>query len=125
VATETWKEENADRMRSYRTGWYQRNRTSAIAKSAERRKEYRERNKRIVQDAKAKACADCAVQYPYYVMHFDHLGDDKDGTINKMVFRPVSEAKLRTEMAKCEVVCANCHAERTHTRRAEQLNGEP
>ena len=30
---------------------------------------------------------------------------------------PVSLARLMAEIAKCEVVCANCHAERTHKRR--------
>jgi hypothetical protein len=49
-------------------------------------------------------------------MDFDHIGDDKTAAINKMVWRPVSEARLRAEIAKCEVVCANCHRERTHRR---------
>ncbi|OZE35613.1 hypothetical protein CH259_16425 [Rhodococcus sp. 05-2254-4] len=54
------------------------------------------------------------MQYPYYVMQFDHLGD-KHFNIGQM--GPTSgRARLVAEIAKCEVVCANCHAERTFRR---------
>ena len=66
------------------------------------------------------------MKYPFYVMHFDHIGaEDKEGDVGYLVRVPVSEKKLRAEIAKCEVVCANCHAERTYTRwhqGTEQLN---
>ncbi len=116
MASEEWKSANVDRLRRYRNTWYERNKANEIPKAAARRREYRERNQRIAQESKAKPCADCGTEYPYYVMHFDHLGEDKDGNINKMVWKPVSEAVLRAEIAKCEAVCANCHAERTHQR---------
>ena len=54
---------------------------------------------------------------PPYVMQFDHLGEDKDRDIATLTRSPVSLARLMVEIAKCEVVCANCHAERTHERR--------
>lgn len=59
-------------------------------------------------------CTDCKKFYPYYVMHFDHLRDKKFdiGSSDKVSFD-----KLLAEIAKCEVVCANCHAQRTHTRK--------
>jgi hypothetical protein len=43
-----------------------------------------------------------------YVMQFDHLGEDKDRDIAALVASPVSLARLEAEIAKCEVVCANC-----------------
>lgn len=81
-------------------------------------------NNRIVREAKHRPCADCDQRYPYYVMQFDHLGEEeKEDRISALAWVPVGEARLRAEMAKCEVVCANCHAERTHQRRAtEQLD---
>ena len=121
MPSKKWRAENIDRMRQYRRTWYERNRATAIPLAAARRREYRERNRAIVWAAKDRPCTDCSRRYPYYVMHFDHLGDDKSGTINKMAWRPVSEDRLRTEIAKCEVVCANCHAERTHQRRTEAV----
>lgn len=46
-------------------------------------------------------------------MQFDHLGD-KLFTISNA--GATSVERLLAEIAKCEVVCANCHAERTYQR---------
>ena len=70
----------------------------------------------LIREAKDVPCHDCGVRYPYFVMQFDHL--DPDAKIND-VSRMVScgsPGKLLDEIAKCEVVCANCHAYRTHSR---------
>lgn len=61
-------------------------------------------------------CADCGVRYPYYVMQWDHLGG-KEFTIAQAFNRQWSRARIEAEIAKCELVCANCHCLRTHERR--------
>jgi len=63
-----------------------------------------------------KPCTDCGVPYPHYVMQFDHL-KDKDFAIGEAVSRKLSISKVMAEAAKCELVCANCHATRTYHRR--------
>lgn len=69
-----------------------------------------------MDNAKAKPCADCGVQYPSYVMEFDHLGDEpKEFDVCKGRFTSVE--RLMAEIAKCAVVCANCHRVRTWKRR--------
>lgn len=73
-------------------------------------------NRQIVREAKSVPCADCNTPHPYYVMDFDHVRGVKDDHIANLVQSGVSEARLRAEIAKCEVVCANCHRERTHQR---------
>lgn len=79
-------------------------------------KRYRERQKEIIRAAKVKPCADCGVQYPFYVMQFDHIDpSEKEFTIGSGRGGLNTERLLR-EISKCEVVCANCHAERTNTR---------
>lgn len=88
------------------------------------RKYYREnihiyQNRRQAQrdflDAfKAKPCMDCGVQYPPHVMDFDHVRGEKLQGISQMICMP--KARIEAEVAKCEVVCANCHRERTHQR---------
>lgn len=94
-----------------------------------RRDENNERRKRtlkvrraslrsLFQQVKNVPCTDCKVRYPPYVMHFDHLSD-KVFNISNAGSLGVSLSRLRAEMAKTEVVCANCHAERTHRRRTE------
>lgn len=83
-----------------------------ILRRRERHQRYRRGNRDLILEAKDKPCADCGIKYPFYVMHLDHL--DRDS-------KAFSPAKLRgrgrstviAELAKCEAVCANCHAERS------------
>jgi hypothetical protein len=71
----------------------------------------------ILRAAKDKPCADCGVKYPYYVMDFDHRdGVEKRGAMTRFLKRHSREALL-AEIAKCDVVCSNCHRERTYQRR--------
>lgn len=79
-------------------------------------KKARIRNREVVVQAKARPCADCGVSYPSWVMQFDHIADDKEGAVANLSGAGVGLDRLRAEIAKCEVVCANCHAERTHAR---------
>jgi hypothetical protein len=71
----------------------------------------------IVNERKACPCTDCGVEYPSYVMEFDH----RPGTVKvaavAVLARTASLAKVLAEIAKCDVVCSNCHRERTHQRR--------
>lgn len=67
----------------------------------------------ILHEAKDVPCADCGVRYPPYVMQFDHVRGEKLFELGVAPNRHISEARVRDELAKCEVVCANCHAERT------------
>ena len=48
-------------------------------------------------------------------MQFDHLpGFKKEYTITRMVLNQYSWKKIEHEILKCELVCAVCHAVRTH-----------
>ncbi len=61
---------------------------------------------------KDKPCADCEQKFHLHAMEFDHRSD-KAGVVGKMrTFKG-----MIAEAAKCDVVCANCHRIRTHTRR--------
>lgn len=69
---------------------------------------------RIVHEAKDKPCMDCGVRYPPYVMDFDHR-DPGTKKFNIALVNKISSVKaLIEEIAKCDVVCSNCHRERTH-----------
>src|SRR5690349_11090344 len=84
-----------------------------------RAQEAKRRLRKYVQTKKNRPCMDCGVQYPYYVMQFDHLRDKKYHI--GVLVNSNNTNKLKLELAKCEVVCANCHAERTHRRGVAQL----
>lgn len=64
----------------------------------------------------SKPCMDCGVIYPYYVMDFDHVRGTKVERIN-VLSQSAGKENLEAELAKCDLVCANCHRERTHQRR--------
>lgn len=70
----------------------------------------------MVRAAKDRPCADCGREYPYWVMDFDHVRGVKLLSIAKAVTRSYSFEAVADEIAKCDVVCANCHRTRTHER---------
>lgn len=77
--------------------------------------DYASRTRAMLQNIKdSSPCADCNKRYPYYVMEFDHRGSDKE--YNIMGLTSSSRLYLLTELAKCDIVCANCHRTRTHRR---------
>jgi hypothetical protein len=83
-------------------------------KTVQRTRDKRSKNIKFVQEFKQNAgCKDCGEMYPYYVLHFDHLGDKKFN-VSMMMNRTLDE--IKAEIAKCDVVCANCHAYRSYGR---------
>jgi len=82
---------------------------------------YRERNKRSrektaawLEKQKDFPCLDCGKRYPPYVLDFDHRdGEEKFLEVSKMV-GSYSIKRLEEEVAKCDIVCSNCHRIRTH-----------
>jgi len=66
----------------------------------------------VVSELKATPCQDCGGQFPPCCMDFDHVRDTKFRDIGLMVSRNNIEA-IRTEIAKCDLVCACCHRVRT------------
>lgn len=94
---------------------YQRNKRQYIDRSVRAKLKRRE----YLRQVKSRPCADCGVQYPYYVMDFDHReGEVKIFEMNQVVYVPMGA--LKKEMEKCDIVCANCHRERTYQRVMEK-----
>ena len=60
-----------------------------------------------------KPCTDCGGTFPPTAMQWDHLpGTDKVGDLGTL-WRRHNKQLILDEIAKCELVCANCHAVRT------------
>lgn len=60
---------------------------------------------------------DCGGVFPVCAMDLDHRpGEDKAITPSAMVARGWSDERVQAEIAKCDVVCANCHRIRTAIR---------
>lgn len=71
-----------------------------------------------VDDLKTtQPCVDCGKSFHPAAMTFDHLpGTTKRGEVSDLVKSGCTRL-AREEIAKCDLVCANCHAVRTHLRR--------
>ena len=84
------------------------------------RENKKKHNKKVldyVRKAKEVPCADCKIQYPHYVMDFDHLRD-KSFNISEGHLR-YGLARIIEEIQKCEIVCSNCHRIRTYGKEAK------
>lgn len=88
---------------------YESNKEYYFKKNTEQRK----RKQQYLIDKKSVPCKDCGVSYPHYVMEFDHV-QDKSYNVNVSL----TWKQIDSELEKCDVVCANCHATRTYLRRA-------
>jgi hypothetical protein len=64
---------------------------------------------------KSVPCADCHKKYPFYVMDFDHVRGKKKFIMGRC--GNLKWKRVLKEIAKCDVVCANCHRTRTYKRR--------
>ncbi len=86
----------------------------------ERNRRYRKEIATFVSDLKEKSpCTDCCKHYPAYVMDFDHLeASDKLGMVSYFS-KSGRIGALKKEILKCEIVCANCHRQRTFDRLQE------
>jgi len=97
--------------------YYEKNR-DRIKSQSNRAKRIRVANisKEIRELKESTPCLDCGKNYPYYVMDFDHITGDKVGNISHMI-QSGATRKIKEEVEKCEIVCANCHRERTYGNR--------
>jgi hypothetical protein len=78
-------------------------------------------SKRLVREAKNRPCADCGVWYPHYVMDFDHRpGEKKRANLTVLAQRGAPREVILAEIAKCDVVCSNCHRKRTYLRNKQK-----
>ncbi len=110
-----WKDK--DKQREAIRKHYYANREYYIQKAYRKRETLRS----WVYDLKSiTPCTDCKILYPSYVTDFDHIEarGKKMGTISSLI-NSGSFKQIKEEVAKCELVCANCHRIRTFKRRIE------
>jgi hypothetical protein len=98
--------------REYAAEYYVRNR----AKRVDHNRRQRQQAAAFYLELKrGKPCADCGQVFHSAAMQWDHPpGVEKVADVAEL-YRG-SRARVLKEIAKCELVCANCHAVRTHTR---------
>lgn len=109
--------ETLRRWREYSALRYRRHRETLIARRIEnmkRRGDYISQKK-----LERGACADCGIEVEDWntaVFAFDHRHPETK-SFSPSHGRGRSEATIDEELAKCDLVCHNCHAIRTHVLR--------
>jgi hypothetical protein len=93
--------------------YYKRNPTTLQAWSKQRRLDIRN----LVKEAKNNPCIDCGLMYPWFVMDLDHCKGEKKFNLSIAASKAMSLKTVQEEIDKCEVVCANCHRQRTFNAR--------
>jgi hypothetical protein len=82
----------------------------------------------FLRELRRRPCIDCGVTFAPWVMHFDHRDPNaKSFALTTGRALLMSRAKLLEEIAKCDIVCANCHAVRTYAQllqRKSRLSAE-
>lgn len=68
-------------------------------------------------------CQDCGESDPV-VLEFDHTSDDKSSNVSLLVQQGYGWKRVLAEIAKCDIVCANCHRRRTYSRCGSYRLGE-
>lgn len=100
-------------MKAYKQKHYAANKEKYIQQAIARKRALMEEVRLI----KSVPCMDCGIQYNPWIMQFDHReGTIKTANVSQLV-NNVSRVKLMAEITKCDIVCSNCHAERTYRRR--------
>lgn len=78
-------------------------------------------------ELKSKPCSDCGSKFDTCCMDFDHrIGEKKAYNLGSMFAHHYSKELIEIELAKCDLVCSNCHRIRTRDRRTGSgLSGIP
>jgi hypothetical protein len=117
MATEKWKLENAEKMKEYRREWYYKNREAeqqkARIRNKKQRKEKTDYNSRLIKWYKeyksTLKCSRCP-ESDSRCLDFHHKdGEKKELEVSLAARRGWAKERLLKEIAKCEVLCANCH----------------
>lgn len=98
-------------QRRYNAAYYKAHRENEL----ERVRRREQATVAFLRDARRRPCADCGKSFPPWVMDFDHRDRSQKAfsiAAGKVLLK--SRESLLAEIAKCDIVCANCHAARTY-----------
>jgi hypothetical protein len=98
--------------------YYHLNHERQLTLALKRKARYRKERFDYLEKIKNNPCTDCGKIYPPWVMDFDHRESEvKIGTISWLAIHDTANLeKINKEIEKCDLVCANCHRQRTHDR---------
>jgi len=117
------RQQQADAMRRHRQTWIAFPSAGPEVKRSSKRRAF-EKRKEAVDALKNNPCVDCGGRFHPCAMDFDHLdGTTKRATVSELVSKAKPLEVILAEVAKCELVCSNCHRVRTFTRAQHKSTG--
>ena len=99
-------------QRSYQKALYKEN----PAKYKAYTKAYIHKVRDYVRKVKSGPCVDCGQTFHYCVMDFDHVRGKKSFGLATVSYACRSIEIVMREIAKCDLVCSNCHRIRSFKR---------
>lgn len=84
------------------------------------RKRADHRRRVINRYKRMKGCTDCGYRDHHAALEFDHVRGTKTRTVASLMYH--GWRQIKDEIAKCDVVCSNCHSIRTFARVAKLAN---
>jgi hypothetical protein len=103
-----------EQQRAYNARYYASHREAEILRVTSRQRAAAE----LLNELRRVPCADCRGCFPPHVMDFDHRDPRTKSFALSGKCQLKSKEVLLREVAKCDVVCANCHRLRTQCQRA-------
>lgn len=103
------RECSKERSRLYYAQNKEKHRSMVVERN---RRAIRENRHNLYQLLVSSSCSDCGISDPV-VLEFDHVRGTKRGNVSKLVRGGYSWETVLREIAKCDIVCANCHRVRT------------
>lgn len=65
-----------------------------------------------------RGCSLCGYNKVAEALQFDHIADNKRGNVSDLIRSDYGIHTVWQEIKKCQLLCANCHAEQTQLRKA-------
>jgi len=97
---------NTKKQKEYQRQWYQRNKEATL----QQQREERTRRRDIVQAEKLRrGCDHCGYNASPIPLDAHHYNGDKDFEIGKAIRDRKPLELILAELAKCQILCANCH----------------
>ena len=92
-------------------------RRQGASRYLDRKRHHWRAQSQLLDDLRSVPCADCGRRFAPCAMDFDHREPTgKVSGVTRMIGR-AGKDRILAEVAKCDIVCANCHRARTHSRR--------
>ena len=95
-----------EKRRACRRRWYEKNKFSEKAHVFRRKKAIKKWFKNYKTNLKCSICED---SHPAIIDFHHKKGEKKENLVSFMVSNGFSIQKIKEEIKKCQVLCANCH----------------